>query len=59
MRWRETSPVKVGVVGHVEWIDFLAVDHVPRQGEIVQADEAWAEAGGGGAVAAVELVRLA
>lgn len=51
--------MKVGVVGHVEWVDFVRVARLPRQGEIVQAEEAWAEAAGGGAVAAVELGRLA
>jgi ribokinase len=47
------------VVGHVEWVDFLRVPHVPRPGEIVQAGEFWAEAAGGGAVAAVQLAKLA
>ena len=47
------------VVGHVEWVDFLRVTHVPSPGEIVQASESWAEAAGGGAVAAVQLAKLA
>ncbi len=47
------------VVGHVEWVDFLRVSHVPSPGEIVQASEAWAETAGGGAVAAVQLAKLA
>lgn len=51
--------MRVAVVGHVEWVEFARVDHVPRPGEIVHADEAWEEAGGGGAVAAVQLARLA
>jgi ribokinase len=51
--------VRVGVVGHVEWIEFLAVDRVPETGEIVQAKDAWGEAAGGGGVAAVQLARLA
>ena len=51
--------MNVGVVGHVEWIDFVRVDHVPEPGEIVTADETWGEAAGGGAVAAVQLARLA
>jgi ribokinase len=51
--------MKVAVVGHVEWIEFVRVDHVPAQGEIVHALEAWAEAAGGGAVASVQLARLA
>jgi ribokinase len=51
--------MQFAVVGHVEWVDFLRVSHVPRAGEIVQAEEAWAEAAGGGAVAAVQLAKLA
>ena len=47
------------VVGHVEWVDFLAVGHVPVAGEIVHAEGWWAEAAGGGAVAAVQLAKLA
>jgi ribokinase len=51
--------MKIAVVGHVEWIEFVGVERVPVQGEIVHALEAWAEAAGGGAVAAVQLARLA
>ena len=51
--------MKVAVVGHVEWIEFVRVERVPAQGEIVHAQEVWSEAAGGGAVAAVQLARLA
>ena len=51
--------VRAAVVGHVEWIEFLRVEHVPRVGEIVHADETWEQAGGGGGVAAVQLSLLA
>jgi ribokinase len=51
--------VKVAVVGHVEWVEFAPVEHVPRPGEIVQTGDTWQEAGGGGAVAALQLARLA
>jgi ribokinase len=51
--------VRVAVVGHVEWVEFAPVERVPRPGEIVQAGETWEEAGGGGAVAALQLARLA
>jgi hypothetical protein len=47
--------VRAAVVGHVEWIEFVAVEHLPRAGEIVAASETWQEAGGGGTVAAVQL----
>jgi ribokinase len=50
--------VRVAVVGHVEWVEFARVDHVPQPGEIVHATETWTEAAGGGAVAAVQLARL-
>jgi ribokinase len=50
---------RVAVVGHVEWIEFARVPHLPAAGEIVHATECWHEAGGGGAVAAVQLAKLA
>jgi len=50
---------RVAVVGHVEWIEFVRVPHLPTAGEIVHASETWEEAGGGGAVAAVQLAKLA
>ena len=50
---------RVAVVGHVEWVEFARVDHVPAPGEIVAADETWETAAGGGAVAAVQLAKLA
>jgi ribokinase len=51
--------MRVAVVGHVEWVEFARVDHVPASGEIVHALETWEEPAGGGAVAAVQLARLA
>jgi ribokinase len=51
--------VRVGVVGHVEWVQFAVVERVPAAGEIVHARETFAEPAGGGAVAAVQLVKLA
>ena len=50
---------RVAVVGHVEWIEFARVPHMPRAGEIVHATEWWEDVGGGGAVAAVQLAKLA
>lgn len=50
---------RIAVVGHVEWVEFARVDHVPAPGEIVHALETWQEPAGGGAVAAVQLARLA
>ena len=51
--------LRTAVVGHVEWIEFGRVDHMPAAGEIVHVSESWQEPGGGGAVAAVQLARLA
>ena len=50
--------MRTAVVGHVEWIEFGHVEHVPRAGDIVHATDPWEEPGGGGAVAAVQLARL-
>ncbi|MEP6812838.1 MAG: PfkB family carbohydrate kinase [Actinomycetota bacterium] len=50
--------MNVAVVGHVEWVEFVRVEHVPAPGEIVHALETWEEAAGGGAVAAVQLANL-
>jgi ribokinase len=51
--------VRVAVVGHVEWIEFARVPDVPKPGEIVHSSETWEEPGGGGAVSAVQLSKLA
>jgi ribokinase len=51
--------MRVAVVGHVEWVEFARVESVPRPGEIAHALETWEEPAGGGAVAAVQLARLA
>jgi ribokinase len=49
----------VAVVGHVEWVQFARVEHVPSAGEVVHARDAFEEPAGGGGVAAVQLARLA
>jgi ribokinase len=51
--------VRVAAVGHIEWIEFVRGDHVPAAGEIVHASDSFEEPAGGGAVAAVQLARLA
>ncbi|MGH2964110.1 MAG: PfkB family carbohydrate kinase [Solirubrobacterales bacterium] len=51
--------MRVAVIGHVEWADFAVVERVPTPGEIIHVRDAWEEAAGGGAVAAVQLARLA
>jgi ribokinase len=50
--------MRAAVVGHVEWIEFGRVEHVPAPGEIVHVSESWQEPAGGGAVAAVQLAKL-
>lgn len=49
----------VAVVGHVEWVEFARVEEMPQSGGIAHAWETWEQAGGGGAVAALQLARLA
>jgi ribokinase len=51
--------MRVAVVGHVEWCEFAEVPGVPRPGEIVHASRTFQEPAGGGAVAAVQLCKLA
>jgi ribokinase len=50
--------MRAAVIGHVEWVEFARVETLPPPGAIVHATETWAEAGGGGAVAAVQLANL-
>jgi ribokinase len=51
--------VRTAVVGHVEWVESIRVDQLPRSGEIAHGVLAWSLPAGGGAVAAVQLARLA
>jgi ribokinase len=51
--------MRLAVVGHVEWIRFARVERMPAAGEIAHSTEDWEEVGGGGAVAAIQLARLA
>ncbi len=53
------KPVRIAVVGHVEWAHFLPVARVPLQGELIEAHDSWEDAAGGGAVAAVQMAKLA
>src|SRR5438552_1338791 len=49
---------RVGVVGHVEWVDFLPVPRFPHRGEVIHAEGGFLRAGGGGGVAAVVMAEL-
>jgi ribokinase len=51
--------VKAAVVGHVEWVEFVEVDHVPAPGQIAHGFDSWDEPGGGGAVVAAQFAKLA
>jgi ribokinase len=51
--------MRAAVVGHLEWVEFLPVARLPHQGEILETTESFEEPAGGGAVAAVQLARLA
>ncbi len=51
--------VRVAVVGHAEWMDFAVTPELPRPGQILHVPHAFTEAAGGGAVAAVQLRKLA
>ena len=46
------------MVGHVEWMEFLAVDQLPHPGTIGHALRTLQEPAGGGAVVAVQMARL-
>jgi ribokinase len=51
--------MRVAVLGHVEWVEFLRVPAVPRAGDIVEGVPVAAVPAGGGGVAAVQLARWA
>jgi ribokinase len=51
--------LNVAVVGHVEWVQFARVGEVPLAGEIAHAHNEFTDPAGGGAVAAVQMARLA
>ncbi|MGI8629265.1 MAG: PfkB family carbohydrate kinase [Solirubrobacteraceae bacterium] len=48
----------MGVVGHVEWVDFVPLVRFPTPGEVLHAQEPFVRAAGGGGVVAVVLAEL-
>lgn len=50
--------MRLAVVGHVEWVDFVPVARMPRAGEVVHAEGAFTRAAGGGGVVAAVLAEL-
>jgi ribokinase len=51
--------LRLAVVGHVEWAEFLRVPRLPMAGEILHVTDRWEAPAGGGAVTAVQLARIA
>ncbi len=49
---------RVAVIGHVEWVDFLRVDHLPERDQVQAAEREATHAGGGAVVAAAVLAQL-
>jgi ribokinase len=50
--------MRLAVVGHVEFVETVEVDHVPAPGQIAHGVESWAEPAGGGAVVAAQVLKL-
>ena len=50
--------LRLAVVGHLEWVTFLAVDQLPQAGRISRAHRSLEEPAGAGAVVAVQLAQL-
>jgi ribokinase len=49
---------RVGVVGHVEWVEFVTLDALPGGGQVARGRDSFTRAAGGGGVAAVVLAEL-
>ncbi len=50
--------MRLAVVGHVEWIDFVPVARFPVQGQVLASEGAFSRAGGAGSVVAKALAEL-
>jgi ribokinase len=50
--------MRLAVVGHVEWVEFVEVDRVPAPGQIAHGTDSWSEPAGGGAVVAEQIRKL-
>ncbi len=55
---KNTSNLRLAVIGHVEWMKFVSVNKLPIPGSISHAQKYIEEPAGGGAVAAIEMQRL-
>lgn len=52
------AQLELAVVGHMEWVSFVAVEQLPRAGVVQHARAFREEPAGAGALAAVQLARL-
>lgn len=50
--------MRVAVVGHIEWVEFIPVPRLPEPRQVVHAGDAFARAAGGGGVVAGVLAEL-
>jgi len=50
--------VRCAIVGHVEWVEFVLVDEMPKPGHIAHSTDSWTVPAGGGGVMAVQMARL-
>ena len=50
--------MRVAVVGHIEWVEFVPVARLPDRGDVIHAEDAFARAAGGGGVVAGVLAGL-
>ena len=55
---KSLSGLKLAVIGHQEWVNFLKVDTLPKPGMISRAERTLEEPAGAGAVVAAQLARL-
>lgn len=49
---------RIGVVGHVEWVEFITLDALPMAGQVASGRDSFMRAAGGGGVAAVVAAEL-
>lgn len=49
--------IKLAVIGHLEWVSFLLVDNLPKEGLISHAKKVLEEPAGGAAVAAIKMLQ--
>ena len=55
---RKLPQLCLAVIGHIDWVEFLAVDRWPQPGSISHAERRLEEPAGAGAVIAVQLAQL-